>query len=85
MGSSGIERLVKECRRRAASRLTQNVANTMGFATLPKIKLLWQLDGDRPVNAVAATATLFSKMLCKILSNIRTVLLSNIKAFVNKS
>ena len=51
-------------RGRPPSTPTQKVARTMGFTTFSKIKLPWQLNGQPPVNAVAAAA-FFSENVVK--------------------
>jgi hypothetical protein len=48
-----------------ASRLTKNVAKTLEISTFTKIMLLWLQFGGPPINAAAATATLFSQTLIK--------------------
>jgi hypothetical protein len=48
-----------------ASAPTQNVAQTIGFTTFAKKKLLWLENGGPPITLAAATAHLFSPTLIK--------------------
>ena len=43
----------------------KNVAKTLEISTFTKIMLLWLQFGGPPINAAAATATLFSQTLIK--------------------